>query len=304
MNEPDIPTLLVLGSSGQVGFELRRSLAPLGRLVTPTRSECDLSCPDDLWRVMRTVRPDAVICAAAFTDVDAAETRRDEAHAVNAVAPAILASAAAETGALLVHYSSDYVFDGTKHGPYTEIDTVHPLSVYGQSKADGEAGISASGARHLILRTSWVYGIHGQNFARTILRAARAKDRLRVVSDQVGAPTPAALVADVTAHVIRMDMLSGGQALPSGIFHVAAAGETSWHEYAVELLTLAAARGIPMRVALADVVAIGTAEYPAAARRPANSRLDTALLTSTFGLQMPHWRDGVVHLLDQLSDLW
>jgi len=299
-----VRTLLVLGGTGQVGFELRRSLAPLGQLVVPARRDVDLSRPDDLRRVIHSVRPEIIVSAAAYTAVDAAEMHRAEAHAVNAVAPGIIAEEAAALQSLVVHFSSDYVFDGMKASPYVEDDAVHPLSVYGETKAAGEAAIAASGARYLILRTSWVFGVHGHNFAKTILRAARERRPLQVVSDQVGAPTPAWLIADATALALHACWRRGCDEFTSGLYHVAAAGETSWHGYACELLRLAAARGMAPQLGPDDIMAVSTAAYPAVARRPANSRLDTSRFTHTFGLRMPDWRDGVAHLLDQLSISW
>ena len=298
------PTLLVLGGTGQVGFELCRSLAPLGRLVVPARSEFDMSHPDDLRRVIRSVRPEAVVCAAAYTGVDAAETHRAEAHAVNAVAPGVIAEEAAALGALMVHYSSDYVFDGTKIEPYVEGDVVCPLSVYGQTKAAGESAIVVSGARYLILRTSWVFGSHGRNFAKTILHAALSRQSLRVVKDQFGAPTPASLIADVTAHVIRAHCRGECEDSRLGTYHVAAAGETSWYGYACEVLRMAADRGMLTQIGPDYVVAVSSTDYPAAAARPANSRLDPSRITQDLGLYMPDWRDGIAHMLDQLSVSW
>ncbi|WP_186424841.1 dTDP-4-dehydrorhamnose reductase [Cupriavidus metallidurans] len=299
-----VPTLLVLGGTGQVGFELRRSLAPLGRLVVPARHDVDMMQPEDLRRSIRSVRPEIIVCAAAYTGVDAAQAHRAEAYSVNAVAPAVIANEAAALGALLIHYSSDYVFDGTKIAPYVEDDVVHPLSVYGESKAAGESAIMEATARYLILRTSWVFGIHGSNFAKTILQKARDGGSLRIVADQVGAPTPAALIADITAHAIRAYWCGDLSESQFGIYHVASAGETSWHGYARDLLQMAVDRGMPTQIDPSDVVAVSSTDYSTVAMRPANSRLDTSRITQTFGLCMPEWRVGVAHMLDQLSVSW
>ncbi|MBY4731301.1 dTDP-4-dehydrorhamnose reductase [Cupriavidus pauculus] len=298
------PTILLFGGSGEVGFELRRTLAPIGRVVAPARCDAEMLRPDDLCRVIRDVRPEAIVCAAAYTAVEAAQTNQAEAYAVNVVAPRVIADEAAKLGALMVHYSSDYVFDGTKVEPYVEEDCVHPLSVYGETKAAGESAIMDSAARYLILRTSWVFGVLRRNFAKTVLHAARLGQPLKIVVDQVGAPTSAALIADVTAHAILRYLRGANEDFPSGLYHVAAAGATTWHGYACELLRMAADRGLPLKAGAEDVLAISSMAYPAIAARPANSRLNTSRFTHTFGLHMPDWRDGVAHVLDQLSVSW
>lgn len=296
-----IPTLLVVGANGQVGFELRRSLAPLGRVVALDRAACDVSQPDAIRRAVREASPDVILNAAAYTAVDRAEADIEAAFAVNGVAPGVLAEEAKARGSLLVHYSTDYVFDGLKKTPYLESDPANPQSVYGKSKLAGEQAIEASGATALVLRTSWVAGLHGQNFAKTILRLASSRDRLRVVADQFGAPSTAALIADATAQIIGQHWIHGNRSsFPAGLYHLCAAGETSWHGYAAEVLRYAEARGATLKVRAADIEPIPASEYPLAAPRPANSRLDTGKLRERFGLHLPDWKQGMAHLLDQL----
>lgn len=278
-------------------------MAPLGRVVAVDRSHCDLTRPEQVRQLVREVRPDVIVNAAAYTAVDRAEEDSTMAFAVNRDGPALLAEEAARTGALLVHYSTDYVFDGNKRAPYLEEDAPAPLSVYGQSKLAGEQAVLDGAASSLVLRTSWVAGSHGANFARTMLDLARQRDTLQVVADQVGAPTTAALLADVTAQIVARHWLHGDRArFASGLYHVAAAGETTWHEYACEVLRLAAMRGVALKATAEAVKAIPTSAYPRPAVRPANSRLDTGKLQRTFGIHLPEWRAGVAHLLDQILD--
>ncbi|WP_454735774.1 dTDP-4-dehydrorhamnose reductase [Cupriavidus necator] len=298
---PSIPTLLVTGSNGQVGFELRRSLAPLGRVVALERAGCDLLRPDELRRIVRELRPDVIVNPAAYTAVDKAETDIEAAYAINSVAPGVLAEEAKTLGSLLVHYSTDYVFDGRKDGSYVETDRANPQSVYGKSKLAGEQAIAASGVQALVLRTCWVAGAHGSNFAKTMLKLGRERDSLRVIADQFGAPTTAALIADVTAQIVARHWLSGSPAaFAGGVYHLAAAGETSWHGYATEVLRMAAARGMPLQVDLEYVKAIPATAYPLPAPRPANSRLNTSKLRETFGIHLPDWQQGIRLLLDQI----
>lgn len=295
------PTFIVTGSNGQVGFELRRSLAPLGRVVALDRSACDFSRPDDIRRVVREYRPDVIVNSAAYTAVDKAESEARLAYLINGTAVGILAEEAKALGSLLVHYSTDYVFDGTKAGPYVETDAVNPQSVYGKSKLAGEQAIAAAGAANLVFRTCWVAGAHGGNFAKTMLKLGRERDNLRVIADQFGAPTTAALIADVTAQVVARHWLSGDRtAFASGIYHLAAAGETTWHAYASEVLRYAAAKGMGVKVDPARIEAIPATAYPLPAPRPANSRLDTGKLRHTFGIHLPDWQQGVHYLLDQI----
>ncbi|MHA7681466.1 dTDP-4-dehydrorhamnose reductase [Cupriavidus sp. PET2-C1] len=296
-----VPTLLVTGSNGQIGFELRRSMMPLGRVVALGRAACDLSRPDELRRVVRELRPDVIINSAAYTAVDRAETDADAAYAINGTAAGVLAEEAKALGSLLVHYSTDYVFDGSKGAAYTETDTANPQSVYGKSKLAGEQAIAAADCAALILRTCWVAGVHGGNFAKTMLKLGRERDSLRVIADQFGAPTSAALVADVTAQIVARYWLHGErEAFPSGLYHLAAAGETTWHGYATEVLRYASARGVDLKVDLTRIEAIPSAAYPLPAPRPGNSRLDTSKLRQTFGIHLPDWWQGMQHLLDQI----
>lgn len=300
-NSPRIPTLLVTGANGQVGFELRRSLAPLGRVVALDRAGCDLSDPDAIRRIVRDIRPDVIVNPAAYTAVDRAETESELAHAINGAAPGVLAEEALALGSLLVHYSTDYVFDGSKDGIYTEGDAVNPQSVYGKSKLAGEQAIAATGAHAIVLRTCWVAGAHGGNFAKTMLRLGRERDAMRVIADQFGAPTTAALIADVTAQIVARHWLHGDRtAALAGIYHLAAAGETTWHGYATEVLRYAAAKGVALKVDPSAIEAIPATAYPLPAPRPANSRLDTGKLQDAFDIHLPDWQQGVHHLLDQI----
>jgi dTDP-4-dehydrorhamnose reductase len=287
--------LLLLGANGQVGHELRRALAPLGEVVCTTRSGAladgrpcevaDLDRPETLAALVARIAPDVVVNAAAYTAVDAAETDRDAAFRANAEAPAALAAACAQSGALLVHYSTDYVFDGNATRPYREDDPTAPMGVYGASKLAGEEAVRASGARHLVFRTAWVYASHGRNFMRTMLRLAAEREELRVVADQVGTPTPAALIADVTAQVLARPFAG------SGLWHLTATGGTSWHGFASAIVALAHARGLIARAP--RVLPIATADYPTPARRPAWSRLDCGRLERDFGIALPGWQEAL-----------
>ena len=295
--------ILLLGKNGQVGRELQRALAPLGELVPVGRNDADLEQPEALRSLVRAVGPDVLVNAAAYTAVDRAESEPERAMRVNAGAVEVLAREMKLRDSWLVHYSTDYVFDGAKPGAYDESDAPNPQSVYGRSKLAGEEAIRASGCRHLVLRTSWVYSVHGGNFAKTILRLARERTEIRVVSDQIGAPTGADLVADVTAlalHRLSTDQELAGRA--GGLYHLSAAGSTSWHGYARLLIESARAAGPALRVTPDRVLPIASAEYPTPARRPANSLLDTARLCATFGLAMPSWEAGVRRLSLQLNE--
>lgn len=283
--------LLLLGGNGQVGRELRRVLPALCDLVVGTRDgadadvAADFDVPESLAGLVHRIAPDVVVNAAAYTAVDRAEDEPVAAFRANAEAPAALARGCAETGALLVHYSTDYVFDGSGMRPYHEGDATAPLGVYGASKLAGEEAIRASGARHAILRTAWVYSAHGRNFLRTMLRLAAERDELRVVADQIGAPTPAGWIADATGQLLRHGLAA------SGTWHLVAAGETSWHGFADAIMDEAQAVGLlPHRP---RVLPIATADYPTPARRPAYSVLDTTKLQREFGFVPPDWRDGL-----------
>jgi len=292
--------ILLTGKDGQVGFELVRSLAPLGELAAVGRADCDLLDADALRALVRRVAPDVIVNPAAWTAVDRAESEPEAAFGVNARAPGILGEEAARLGALVVHYSTDYVFDGTGQAPYTEADRPAPQSVYGSSKLAGERVLAEACPRHLILRTSWVLGSHGGNFAKTMLRLAAEREQLTVVDDQFGAPTSAALLADLTAHLVRQYAREGAAAFPYGTYHVAAAGQTSWYDYARFVLEAGREAGLPLRAGAGDVLPVKTAAYPTAAKRPANSRLDTSLFRHTFGLRLPPWQEGVRHVLRQI----
>ncbi|HEY0822622.1 MAG TPA: dTDP-4-dehydrorhamnose reductase [Ramlibacter sp.] len=294
--------ILLFGRNGQVGWELQRSLAPLGELVALDRAGegglCgDLADPAGVARTVAQVRPDLIVNAAAYTAVDKAEADAEQARTVNARAPAAIAQAAAEGGAALVHYSTDYVFDGSGTRPWREGDATGPLSVYGRTKLEGEQAVAQALPRHLVLRTSWVYGARGGNFAKTMLRLAREREELKVVDDQVGAPTGADLLADVTAHAVRGWM--AGQA-PGGIFHVAAGGETSWHGYARFVVARARQAGQVLKADADRVLPIPSSAFPVPARRPHNSRLDTSRFRAAFGLVLPPWEQGVARMLQEI----
>jgi len=292
--------ILLTGKDGQVGFELARALAPLGEVVAVGRADCDLADAGALRALVRRNAPDVIVNPAAWTAVDLAESAREAVFAVNARVPGILGEEGARIKALVVHYSSDYVFDGSGHTPFRESDTPAPRNVYGASKLAGERALAEACPSHLILRSSWVLGVHGGNFPKTMLRLATEREQLRVVDDQFGAPTSAALLADLTAHLVRQHAREGGAAFPYGTYHVAAAGETSWYEYARFVLEAARSAGELLRAGPDAVLPVHTAAFPTAARRPANSRLDTSLFRHTFGLHLPPWQDGVVHVLRQL----
>ncbi|MFC5498373.1 dTDP-4-dehydrorhamnose reductase [Caenimonas terrae] len=297
--------LLLLGRNGQVGWELQRSLSVLGEVVALDRgssNHCgDLSNLEGLARTVREVRPDVIVNAAAYTAVDRAESEPELARLVNAAAPGVLAQEARQLGALLVHYSTDYVFDGSGSRPWTETDVPAPLSVYGSTKLDGERAIAAHCERHLILRTSWVYAARGGNFIRTMLRLAQERERLTVVDDQYGAPTSAELVADVTAHAIRqLTAPAAGRAGLAGIYHLAAAGETTWHGYASHLLGEARRLRPELPLKATDIAPVPSEAFVTAARRPRNSRLDTAKLREAFGLALPPWKQGVDRILAEI----
>jgi dTDP-4-dehydrorhamnose reductase len=293
--------ILLFGCNGQVGWELQRSLAPLGELVAldldTSGDAADFSRPDALAATIRKVSPDIIVNAAAHTAVDRAEAETSLADAINGTAPAVLAREAKALGAWLVHYSTDYVFDGSGTLARSEDAPTGPLNVYGRTKLAGENAIRTSGCQHLILRTSWVYGSRGGNFARTMLKLAAEREQLLVVNDQVGAPTGADLLADVTAHAVRVSLRRPELA---GTYHVAAAGETSWHGYAMLVIEWARRQGLPLKVAPDGVQAVPSSAFPTAARRPLNSRLDTTRLRNAYDVTMPGWHSGVLRMLAEI----
>ncbi|MBP9895595.1 MAG: dTDP-4-dehydrorhamnose reductase [Giesbergeria sp.] len=294
-------SILLFGKSGQVGWELQRSLSVLGHVTAldfDSQDHCgDFSNPDGIVQAVRALRPDVIVNAAAHTAVDKAESEPELAQLLNATTPGVLAEEAARSRAWLVHYSTDYVFDGSGSRPWVETDRPAPLSVYGRTKWEGEQRIQQSGAKHLILRTSWVYAARGGNFAKTMLRLAQERERLTVIDDQWGAPTGADLLADVTAHALRHL-----QACPQdgGLYHCVAAGETNWNLYAKEVLAQVALAQPAIKLKATEVAPVPTSAFPTPAARPHNSRLDTARLRNTFGLTLPPWQQGVARMLREI----
>lgn len=284
------PTILVTGVNGQVGFELLRSLQGLGRVVACDRSMLDLSDLDRVREVVREVRPAVIVNPAAYTAVDKAESDVDAARLLNAEVPRVFAEEAARLGSTLIHYSTDYVFDGTKDGSYIETDTTNPQNVYGLTKLEGEQAIAATGCAHLILRTSWVYGRRGKNFLLTMLKLGSERPELKIVADQIGAPTWSNSIAMLTAHIVSQGMAAGSQDwwhARSGVYHFSARGETSWHGFAETIFSLVLGDKAPR------TLPIPASEYPVPATRPANSRMSSEKLTNTFGLHMPQWHDAL-----------
>lgn len=292
--------ILLLGKAGQVGWELQRSLAPLGELIALDFDSVGLcgnfTDLEGLAATVRKVAPDVIVNAAAHTAVDKAESEPELARTINALAPCVLAIEAQQLGAWLVHYSTDYVFDGSGSAPWCETDSPAPLSVYGQTKLEGEQAVVRC-KRHLIFRTSWVYAARGGNFAKTMLRLARERDKLTVIADQIGAPTGAELLADITAHALRRVPKRPDLA---GLYHLAAGGETSWHGYATHVIDYARLRGMDIKVAPEAVLPIPTTAYPLPAPRPLNSRLNTSRLQAAFGVVLPDWQRGVERMLDEV----
>jgi len=293
--------ILLFGKNGQVGWELQRSLAPLGTLVA-LGSDSNPLCGnftdlDGLAQTVRTVAPDVIVNAAAYAAVDKAESERDLARLVNAQAPGLLAQEAKNCGALLVHYSTDYVFDGSGTKAWQETDAPHPVNFYGQTKLDGEKAIQASGCRHLIFRSSWIHAGRGHNFIKTILRLAQERDQLKIINDQIGAPTGADLVADVTAQALYAVAHNPDI---GGLYHLTAGGETSWYDYTRFILGYARQSGMKLRVSAEAIVPVSSDEFPTPAKRPHNSRLDTSKLQQTFAVPLPDWQTGVVHTLGQI----
>ena len=295
--------ILLLGCNGQVGWELQRSLAPLGDVIacdfdSTVDRRADFSAPDSVGSLIDRIQPQVIVNAAAHTAVDKAESEIDLARTINAVTPGVIAERARALGALFVHYSTDYVFDGSGDRPSDELAATGPLSVYGKTKLEGEERIRASGCRHLIFRTSWVYAARGHNFIKTMLRLAAERDELSVISDQIGAPTGADLLADVTAQTIGQVITGRGE---TGLFHCVAAGQTSWFEYARFVIEWARTQGMPVKVKPEAIRAVATEAYPTPAQRPRNSRLSTEKLQRVFSLTLPPWQHGVERMLRETN---
>ncbi|MDP2248557.1 MAG: dTDP-4-dehydrorhamnose reductase, partial [Nitrosomonadales bacterium] len=288
------------GKNGQVGHELQHSLQPLGELIAldfDSDDYCgDFSRPQDIVETVRALQPQVIVNAAAYTAVDKAESEPELARSINATTPGILAQEAEKLGAWLIHYSTDYVFDGSGDTPWQETDTPAPLNMYGKTKLEGEQLIAAACSKHLILRTSWVYGAHGNNFAKTMLRLAQERDSLSVVDDQVGAPTSAAMLAQSTADIIPM--LEANPEL-AGLYHAVASGEVSWYGYARYVIQYAREHGTIIKVQDESIRAVTSDQFPTPARRPANSRLDTRKLQHAFKLELPEWQHGVIQMLEK-----
>ncbi len=290
----DLPRILLIGKVGQVGWELRRTLAPMAQVVCVDFPEIDLTSGDSIRQWVAQTKPGIVINAAAYTAVDKAESEQDRAMKINGVAPGILAEEAKKSGALLVHYSTDYIFDGTQTAPYVETDAPNPLGTYGRTKLAGDEAVRAAGGPHLIFRLCWVYGARGQNFMLTMMRLAREREKLRVVSDQVGCPTWSRMIAETTAQAVRQCAAAGDLGAFSGTYHLAASGSTSWHGFARSIVELMPAEDRKC----SQVEAIATSEYPTPTKRPAYSVLECGKLERTFGLRLPDWEDSLKQVLE------
>lgn len=293
--------ILLTGATGQVGWELARTLLPIGDVLAVDRSQADLTNLDSLTAIVHQYKPDVIVNPAAYTAVDKAEADQEQAFLINAKAPGILAEAAKKLEALMVHYSTDYVFDGTKNSPYTETDATNPQNVYGASKLAGEQAIQAVGGDYLILRTSWVYASRGNNFLKTILRLVGEREELKIVADQVGAPTWARLIAEVTAHIVKQALLQkAASGLNSGVYHLTSTSETSWYGFAQKIVEIAREQG-NINIKNKVINAIPTTDYPLPAQRPANSRLATERLEQQFGLTLPSWDNALRLCMQELN---
>jgi dTDP-4-dehydrorhamnose reductase len=290
----ELPRILLIGKIGQVGWELRRTLAPMARVTCVDFPEIDLTSGDSIRRWVREIRPNIVINAAAYTAVDKAESEPDKAMKINGVAPGVLAEEAKQLGALLVHYSTDYIFDGAKTEPYVETDAPNPLGAYGRTKLAGDEAVRASGVAHLIFRLCWVYGARGQNFMLTMMRLAREREKLRVVGDQIGCPTWSRMIAETTTLALKQAIGAGDPGTLTGTYHLASSGVTSWHGFADAIVKLMPAEGKKC----AQVEAITTAEYPTPTKRPAYSVLSCGKLERVFGLRLPHWEESLKQVLE------
>jgi len=290
--------LLILGRDGQVGTALTQILAPLGEIAAYGRAGADFSHPDDLEGVVKREQPDVIVNAAAYTAVDRAESEPELARLVNAEGPAVLARVAAETGAWLIHYSTDYVFDGSGNNPWVETDATGPLNVYGTTKLQGEQAVAAAGGQYLIFRTSWVHAPGGNNFIAKMLSLAQSRDELKVIDDQVGAPTSARLIAEATRRAI--ERIKADRPIPAGIYHLAAGGETSWNGYARYVIGETIKRGFPLKATPDKVLPVPSSAFPTPARRPLNSRLSTLKLRDALGIDLPDWRADVLGTLDTI----
>ena len=295
--------ILLFGKNGQVGWELQRSLAPLGELIALDRASteycCDLANLGGIAETIREIAPDVIVNAAAYTAVDKAESEPELARTINALAPGVMAKEAEQANAWLVHYSTDYVFDGSGEKPWRETDPVAPLNVYGATKLEGERHIENSGCKHLIFRTSWVYGMRGNNFATTILRLAKERDTLDVVDDQIGSPTGAELLADISAHAIGHAVHNSDV---SGLYHLVAGGEISWHGFASFVIEHAIRSGVQIKAKPESIMAVSSEMFKTVAKRPHNSRMNTAKLQHAFDLSMPLWQTGVSRMLTEILD--
>ena len=296
--------ILLFGKNGQVGWELNRSLQPLGKVVALGRDDADFSRPESLRKIVQKINPDVIVNAVAYTSVDTAEEEEGMATVINGAAPSVLAEESQKLNALLIHYSTDYVFDGTKTTPYTEEDMPNPINAYGRSKLVGEKNIIQSGCDHLILRTTWVYASRGKNFLKTMLRLAQEREELRIVADQHGAPTWARNIADVTAHVlVTAQQERQANKFSSGIFHLCAAGKTSWHGFSSAIIERARQLTSAGDIKTERVLPIATEEYPLPAPRPKNSQMDSSSLTARFGVMLPEWHDAMKLCIDEVLEV-
>jgi dTDP-4-dehydrorhamnose reductase len=296
--------ILLFGPNGQVGFELSRSLSTLGNVIHCPRSVIDLNNLSSLAEFIRKAEPDVLVNAAAYTHVDMAESNSATAQSINRDAPHIMAKTAAEMGSLFIHYSTDYVFNGAQDAPYVETDPFSPINIYGKTKAEGELAIRETGCRHLILRTSWIYSTRGKNFLNSILKLAREQTQMRIVNDQIGAPTSAEMIADVTALLLyKLTTNPTMRDFSGDTYHLAASGETSWHGFASHIVEKALQKGAVFTTTLDNIIPISTAQFPTPAKRPASSRLSTQKLTSEFNLLLPDWKLHVERILSELANI-